>query len=98
MLQCITAPVSAAKRGILKEEEEKMNARVQLHDGVEVCGLFGSEHICVRPPNHWGPHVIRLPDGSFQLHQTVCSPISFEIAQKVAEHAMNDPDWTWGAD
>ncbi len=77
-----------------------MNARVQLHNGVEVCGLFGSDagHVCVRPPNHWGPHVAQLRDGSFELHQTVCSPISFPIAPKVAVKAMGDPDWTWGAD
>lgn len=74
-----------------------MNARITLQDGTVVCGtlLKNPECVCLRPAGHWGPHVVQNVSGAYVLMQTVCSPISFEIASAVAAIAMRDKNWTW---
>jgi hypothetical protein len=90
---CLPAP---SLNGIFKEEEVRMNQQVLLHDGALVCGtLSGVRHcVCLRPPGHWGPHVVKMA-GKYLLVQTDVCAITFEIAEPVAHIAMNDKDWSW---
>jgi hypothetical protein len=73
-----------------------MNARIETHESVAVCGdLRTDDGTCLRPVGHWGPHVVIDAVGSYRLVQTVCCPISFSIAEAVAKIAIESKDWTW---
>ncbi len=74
-----------------------MNQHVELRDGVLVCGVLHQAQgcVCVRPENHWGPHVVQVPNKGYVLVQTSCMPISFPILEVIALQAIKDKDWSW---
>lgn len=74
-----------------------MNAHVELRDGVIVCGSQKEFPgcFCLRPENHWGPHVVSTSPGTYTLVQTACYFFAFEIAPIVAQTAINSKEWTW---